>query len=177
MTINFRLDPYDFYRFNVYHSWTRPERKIFRLRTYLTPPILGLLFILYRYFTTDLVAGDKSLINLALLTGFASFIYVLVIGGATKSSIERNTLRFFSEGKNTEYVGHKNISFNEDKIIVSATNSVSEMKWIVVEKIEEDFNYFFVYISASSALIIPKEHVDNHDEFRNLIESKIITTI
>ena len=69
-----------------------------------------------------------------------------------------------------------NMTFEDDKLVISSKKNKSEISYESILKLEEDDKYFFIYTTPNQAILIKKDLFKDKsqiDEFRKFIKSKI----
>ncbi|MBK6953360.1 MAG: YcxB family protein [Crocinitomicaceae bacterium] len=86
--------------------------------------------------------------------------------------------KLLAEGDNSGYLGKHEIEFTNDEIKSTVPQSTSTINWKGITRFIETDQYYFLYNSAASALIIPKFKLQISDaekaELDKLIKSKVI---
>ena len=74
------------------------------------------------------------------------------------------TKKIIEEGDNTGILGMHKITLNDEEIIHVEPESERKIKWKGIKKLEENDTHYFLYNTAISAIIIPKQKVLNDIE-------------
>lgn len=85
-----------------------------------------------------------------------SILWVIFIPKRLKKNAEKRFLKTLNSGDNSSIIGTHKIRLNEEGIHVEKPNSSGFMKWSAFTKVDQTIDYYFLYNSAISALIIPK---------------------
>lgn len=83
------------------------------------------------------------------------------------SRIEKWVDTFLKEGKNQDLIGPRTMEFNEDGIECRSPNSDSKINIKMIEKIRQDEQYYFIYLTTISAYVIPKRIFKSEDDKKN----------
>ena len=157
----------DLLAFQEFHYANSPEVRKMVLRGQFAVAVVsaGLLLILIE-FTKSIF----PIVNLPVAIGASVFTGVLGWFNypyATKRSWHKSTKKLYSEGKNRGFVGWHDLLATEDSLISSGDMGETKLSWQVVERVESTPEFVFLYVSAMSAIIIPRARVTegNVDEF------------
>lgn len=77
------------------------------------------------------------------------------------------------EGDNSSMFGNHEVVFETDMLKIKNPGGKQEVKWSVINKVEENENYIFIFQTAVSFYIIPKREMVNKNEIIELIKSKL----
>lgn len=171
MEINYTLSQDDYINFNIYHGKnSKSIKRNLNLQRFATP----LLFFVFAF-----IANLKSDIPLWYWLVIFSVIYVIWTIFYPKYyfyTVKKGVSKMINEGKNEDLIGNKTLKLRDDHILSISDNSESKVKWNTVERYVETDRYIFIYISAVSAYIIPKEDFDSEekkDKFITILNKKI----
>lgn len=173
MTIKFKQEIEDLYSFNLYNSWFAPERKNYRLKSYLLLPTLAIAFVIYK---TSQVNPE---IRLAYGTnlGFGILVVILIYAFSLNSlvvrKVRKNVDKLLKTSKNEELLGAKELVLTEDGISEKGVHSTGELTWKSIEKFRFNESHYFLYLNSMMAFVIPKSAVEQQSEFESMVASKI----
>jgi hypothetical protein len=127
---------------------------------------LGLFFTL---------TGEKDLMSI-VLNLFPIVLFILIYWLLTKMNLSFFTKKIMSGSDNSSMYGNRTMIFTEDGIEVKTAESNSSLKWSMVKRLGETSDYFFLYISAVSAYIVPKKKIATTEieNLKILFEKKIL---
>jgi hypothetical protein len=107
----------------------------------------------------------------------ASVLWVLFYPKRYKNSALKRAKKLLSEGDNSGYLGQHEIELTDESIKTTVPQSSSAIDWNGIKKYLETDQYYFLYNTAASALIIPKFKLKISDtektELDKLIKSKV----
>ena len=63
--------------------------------------------------------------------------------------------------------------FSEEGIVDSTTTSETKVTWSGIKNIKEDTHNIYLYNSSVSAYILPKRELNNVDEMKTYLKSKL----
>lgn len=155
----------DLLAFNAYHMRTSPviQRQLLVGRCMLTglALLLGIGIIFAGSGTVDV--SDLIFILLICVISFA--IYPYLIRRSSMKTIEKLAL----EGKNKGMLGDQKLELASEALVVTTQSSTSTMNWSAVERIATTDDHAFLYVSAISALMVPRNAFDSQSEFQAFV--------
>ncbi|MGM7637492.1 YcxB family protein [Bacillus sp. Hm123] len=77
------------------------------------------------------------------------------------------------EGTNEGLLGEHHMILSEEGIIDSTSNGETKVTWSGIKTISEDKHNIYLYNSSVSAYILPKREVDDVEEIKNYLKSKV----
>lgn len=84
---------------------------------------------------------------------------MLLLPALFQKSIRKRNAKTFVKN-NPQYVGSREIDFDDEKLIIKQEKSSSEYEFSAFIKLEETSDYLFAYFSKQNALILPKRISD-----------------
>lgn len=156
MKLDFQLTESDLHEFYKFNEWYSPDKKRFRLkrRLYLGTLMSSLPFI--SFIMSAEPFSSPMILNLLFL---GLVLFNLGFFGAKQVAllnVERWVNDFLKKGKNQDLIGRRTMEFKDHEIESHTTNSDDRINTEMIEKIREDENYYFIYLTTISAHIIPK---------------------
>lgn len=173
MIIKFKQDIEDLYSFNYYHSWSSPERKNYRLKSYLLWPSIGIAFVIYKTLGVQPDIRLAYATNLGIGIGAVILIYWFALKPLVARKIQKNADRLLKGSKNEELLGDKEFELNGDRIIEKGIHSKGELTWNSIEKFRSTESHYFLYLNGLMAFVIPRSAVEQKEEFESLVTSKV----
>jgi len=168
MEIKYNLTEEDYIHFNMYHiKNSKSAIRSLNAQRYLTP----VFFILLSYILS--LAGDTPFLELFIAFFITSILWILFYPKYFYSSVTRRIKKMFREGKNGGLLGEHVLSMTNEGLIESTSNGQTKVNWSGIISLKEDNQYFYLYNSSVSALILPKREVANVEEASNFINSKV----
>lgn len=139
-----KKDLHAFIRYNLFHN------------TVIYFLIFSFSFLGFNLLKRQYPAIDKdwfiSLINIGCLFIILFFCYYLI------------TVLFSATTKNKKFLENKTYIFTADKLIIQIHETTYPIKWKQFIKINQNKNYYFLYITDNQAIIIPKRILNNKDK-------------
>jgi hypothetical protein len=150
-TIDYLVCADDIAHFNHYHLQRSPRMKRHRVVTAISIMLMwaSVAFLLFPWL-------HIGALGLGMLV---AGIYVAATSRSGPSRHQTEAIRrLFDEGKNRALFGHHRMLLHDDRIEVSTEYSRGEVRWEGVERVEQDEQYVYIYVSALNAYVIPKKY-------------------
>ena len=128
-------------------------------------PIIALLFFPWSSFT-QINIGMIIVLILWILLFYTLYLFFSLLLMLVSSVFK----------KDKSFLTNHKITLNDDNLIEETKYGTSIYKWEAIHRMKENKNYLFIYVSPSSAHIIPKKTFsssDNYKLFFNFIKNKI----
>jgi hypothetical protein len=149
MEIEFTLTPDDAAAFQRYHFKTsHTSRRYYLIRFIYGTLASVLLFVVF--------SGWKNVWGILGVLVFW-LVYLLMIPLSTRLNINAFVKRLKKEGKNTALWGRHRITINEQELLASSEVEESHLRWAGIERVTENDDYIFIYVTTVSAHVIPKK--------------------
>lgn len=131
-------------------------------------------FNLSVFITKDLISG-KDVNPITVITFLIiSFLWMILFPKRMSRTIEKRLNHQINEGDNSGLLGKHSITFSEDKIIAILPESEYQLNWNGIKKVVKTSDYYFLYNSAISAIIIPKLQIElSLAELDSILEKKL----
>ncbi len=152
MQVTYGITLEDLVALSLYHFKTsRSGRRTVRMWQVLAPG-LGVLFIVL----PTCWRGSVAMVIGLVLWVIYSIAWVLLIPAFFRVFLKRNVTKAYKEGQNRSMIGRHTMTLGPDGVVDTTEFGEERHVWSVVEKIAEDENYVFIYLSATSAHVVPK---------------------
>ena len=152
MEITYAVEEDDWLAFLKHHASTSPTvRRSIRLNQ-----VLGTLCLLVLF---GLIALVEKSVAFAVLTMPFAILYFFFIPSHIRHKMFKQAKALISEGSNRTVLGEKHMSVTEDGIFVRSADSESKIGWSSIGRVESTGSHTFVFVSAVSALVIPRDRV------------------
>lgn len=122
-------------------------------------PISWFLFLLFLYFYYGLFKVSVLIIFLII-----SILWIIIYPKRFYKVCLKKTKKILQEGNNSALLGEHNIEFFDDYFFIKQPGAESKIEWSMINKIEENEKYIFIYVSSLSAAVIPKFKIKNNNK-------------
>ncbi len=148
MEAEYTLTLDDYIAFQRYMMRTSPAlRRSIRIG-YVAVVVIVLVFF---YATEGWSSWPNALFSLAFLVACLALYAWLV-----RSSAERTGRRLMKEGKNKGTFGQHTLKLSQDGVVETTEVGETRASWAGIERVAENETYIFIYLSSTSAHVIPK---------------------
>lgn len=167
MEIEFDFDVNDWEAFQKHHLQNSKQfNRTKIILTFIFPALVCA--ILYHNFLED----DLNLTSVFIFSTAAVLWIIFFPKRLIKRSL-RNSKRMIEREDNSGILGNHKIIITNEGIEHIISGAEAKMKWSSFNNIEESVNHYFLYSSSVSALVIPKDKIDDIDEFDKMLRSNI----
>jgi YcxB-like protein len=144
--------------------------KQFKRTKFIFTLIAPVVFIIFIFFDIIELKFDWS--SLIYYSFFALLWILIAPKYLTKRTIARSK-KMIEEGDNSGVLGKRILTLSDDNIMCVTPDSKMETKWSGIKKLEETDDYYFLYVTTISAVIIPKKKIQPQlIEVDGIIKSK-----
>ena len=157
----------DLIRFSEFHSAHSPFVRRRRALYIFVPSAILFFIALSSYF----YAGD--------IIGFISFgsiglIWIPWASWGVRRRLRRVVRKLYREGSNKALNGRHRLRLSDDGIHSSCPTDDSTIRWTGISKIEFTPDYLYIYMTAVSAVIVPRARVTLGDfnQFQDELRSR-----
>lgn len=169
MEIEYKFDINDWMEFQK--NYMKNSKQFKRSKLFITlsvPFTFGILTLL------DLLKGKFNLVLFVLLA-LISFFWILLYPKRVDKNTFNKAKKVIEDGDNSGIIGQHKLIINDEGILQIKPDSEQKIKWRGIKKVEDLENYYFLYTSSISAIIIPKNKISNSiEELDKLIKKNII---
>lgn len=171
MHIKYKLTEEDYFNFNMFHvKSSKLAVSKFKRQRFLVP----LLLLIVSFVFAD--AFEISTTGMLITFLVIGILWVIFYPKVYFRYITQNTKKMVSGGRVGHLLGEHNMMLNKEGIVDSAPKGETKVKWSSIINFKEDNNYFYIYLSKVSAIIIPKRELKNVEEIGTYIKSKVKIT-
>lgn len=158
-------DMLEFNQFHLNHSSTAQQQ--IRLSTIIVAVFssLGSLGVIYA------IDADKSLPFYAYIISIAGGIIAFFIYPPFhRWYVKNQAIKFLGEGNNRALLGQQRIAISPEGLLCESNMGQSKVNWLAIQNVEQNEKYFFIYIAATNAIVIPKSAFLNNEEQSRFLE-------
>lgn len=157
MQIEFEFEMNDWMAFQKHYLVNSKVYKQSKLIVTLLMPATFLVLILINLEKK----GTNELIILSVMGSIFSLIWILFYPKFQLKKTLQKMQKMIDEGNNKAILGKHGIELNDEGIIHTEPHAVNKINWNGIVKIDETLDYYFLYNTAISAIIIPKLKVQD----------------
>ena len=164
-SLDYSVTVEDIVAFNSFHADHLPDGS----RKHRTSPLV-LCFVAFLFqFPVIFVFQDPSQwMSLMLpIIGMGIFSYCF-FGNQIRDSFVRYCLR---RGGGKQYLGRHLLRFTPESLTDQSKFVTSTWHWDVIDRIEQTENHVFLYVTARSAVIVPKTAFDDSMTFQEFVDA------
>jgi hypothetical protein len=171
MQVQYEMTPEDFVAFNAYHQKNSPElRRRLNISRIAIPLVMLLAFLAMPLIKLD--QGESYVEKLLELKWFflapvILYFYTPFAWRRRNAKLIRNMLR---EGSTKALLGDCTITISDDGIASVRKSSSSSVGWDVVDRIVENDQYGFIYLSSLSAVLIPRRAFQRDEDYESFMQ-------
>ena len=154
MEISYELTFYDYWNFNkfsIFHS----------------PKIRNINFVLFLVFTVIIIQRIMKNPSDTLGANLFSFLFQIIVFALLYYFILWSQALYVS--KKSNILGDQTVTISEDGIIENTSFSKSFFKWHGIKYIKFNKLYFFIFLTDSTGIIIPKRAFTSDVESDNFL--------
>ncbi len=172
VSLKYAITKEDYVNYYTYVMWDAPENKRKRAWYYLRQIIPLALFIMAFYYTGIFERSSKFIL---LIMGFLLLTSILSLFGVRTNAI-RQAEKVAGDPDNSSVFLDVNVIISEAGISVKDELKETKYQWASFIKKQESKQYYFLFISAIQAVIIPKRAFTTADEmlqFEKLLSQQL----
>jgi hypothetical protein len=168
MEIKYHLTEADYIQFNMFHiKNSEAIMGALKKQRFYTP----IFYIAFAFIFSKILA-------IPFLFAFVPFfvlslLWVLFYEKYFFWRVIRQTKKMIKEGKNTSILGEHQMLLTEEGIVDKTSSGETKVIWSGINELKENENYFYLYNSALSAYILPKQQIQNLDEISSYLKTKL----
>jgi len=154
MRIVFDFTIEDWMAFQSHFVEKAKNYKLTRMVTALMVPLVFTCLIVY-----DVLLDNIKIVSYLIYMIF-SIIWIIYTLKTYKRSYLKKVRKILLNGDNSGILGSHEVIFNDDGVTHIQPQSEEKVLWAGIKKVEENDDYFFLFVTAISALIIPKKKIE-----------------
>ncbi|MEO9532137.1 MAG: YcxB family protein [Crocinitomicaceae bacterium] len=165
--ITFEFTREDWIAFNIHHIYSSPQHQRIRKKAIRSFPVMAIFVVLFYGITND------EWVIPPIVCGIAVAFWFWWYPGYRDRKIMKGVERFIDNEKNKSFLGKHEVELSNKGVKLTTENSEEMIQWSGIDRMEITDEYYFIYNSALTAVIIPNIAVDNQDEFERFVEKYI----
>ena len=156
MKINYNFELNDWMAFQEFHLSESKQFKKTKLITTLTVPIVYGLFIL-----NDAMKGELDIIPTSIFT-VISILWMIYYPKRLTIRTLKKVKKILEDPANSKIFGIHTIELSEQGLKITKPESENFINWSGLIRIAETKNYYFIYNTTISAIVIPKVKIEEN---------------
>lgn len=165
--INFDFKRDDWIAFNLYHITHSEVHQRNRKRAIRAIPLMLIGLVLVQG-----ILQDEWIVP-AIVAIVAGGFWLWWYPSYRDKRVYQGIVSYVDQPSNQDYFGRHQVQLSEDSISLETSNTEKKINWIDVLKAEFNDDYYFVYDTPQTAIIIPRESIKDEPEFLSFLESKL----
>ncbi|TRX66162.1 YcxB family protein [Carboxylicivirga sp. M1479] len=155
MEIEFKFEMMDWMALQKsYLQHSKQFRRSKLMMTALMPVVFTFLL------TLDILKGEYNLLSIGILA-FIAILWILFFPKYLIKSTLKRSRKLIEEGDNSAILGMHKLKFDTRGLVHTQPESEQQINWKGIIKLEESANHYFLYNTAVSAIIIPKQKISS----------------
>ncbi len=155
MKINFNFELNDWMAFQEFHLSESKQFKKTKLISTLTVPIVYGLFIL-----NDAIKGELDIIPTSIFT-VISILWMIYYPKRLTIRTLKKVKKILEDPVNSKIIGEHTIELSGQGLKITKPESENFINWNGLIRIAETKNYYFIYNTSISAIVIPKLKIES----------------
>ena len=155
MKINFNFELNDWMAFQEFHLSESKQFKKTKLISTLTVPIVYGLFIL-----NDAIKGELDIIPTSIFT-VISILWMIYYPKRLTIRTLKKVKKILEDPLNSKIIGEHTIELSGQGLKITKPESENFINWNGLIRIAETKNYYFIYNTSISAIVIPKLKIES----------------
>lgn len=154
------------------HDHTLRESKQFKKSKLIVVSMMPLMMA--SIITIDFLRGKVNTVLVVIFT-ILSILWVIFYPKRMHKRAIKKTREILENGDNSGVLGKNKLTLNENGIIHSLPDSEQIIKWSGIKRLVDTETHYFLFDSAVSAIIIPKQKIENDlEQLDQLLKSKLL---
>lgn len=167
MKIEFEFDIDDWMEFQKHYlNNSKQFKRVKIIFTALLPCVLACFII------SSIIEGQFNVITL-IVYFIVSILWIIIFPKRMSKRQLKSVKKIITDGDNLGLLGMHEYIFNEDHIFIKKLESEQKMYWSGIKKVKENDSYYFLYDSALSAIVLPKQKIKNVEELDMILKKHL----
>ncbi len=160
ISLHYTVTKEDYGSFYTFVMWGASDRKKQRIKNILKQTGFVLVFLLVYYFAGGFTYINNTTIIIILLMFATSFIPLF----GSKANIDKQIEEITEDIDNNSLFEETFLSASDTGLNIKTTAVDVKYEWIAIIKKNESPDYYFLFVNAMQAIIIPKRAFKNNEE-------------
>jgi hypothetical protein len=165
MDIEYENSMDDILALNLYHHQQLPAARRTRMLLQYGPPVILVIIFLVQVSIT----GGSLVSSLPWL--FFAGIWVIFVPYSLRRAMKKRVTRMVLENQGGGITGRHKLSLKSDAVTDQTGSGKTKTRWADVPKLVVTGSYLYIYISDTSAHIIPKRAFESEAEFKEFVDT------
>ena len=157
ITLNYALTKEDYVNYYTYVTWDAPENRKKRM-IYYGKQIVPILLFLSAFYYTGLF--QRNSLFIMVIAGFLLLTTLLSLMSVRSNSV-RVAEKVADDPSNSSIFLETELTFSETGITIKDEMKETRYQWKAFVKKQESNLYYFLFLNAIQAVIIPKKQLPN----------------
>jgi hypothetical protein len=167
INITFEFKKEDWMAFNLHHIYSSAQHQKIRKKAIRSFPVMAIFVVLFY----GIMNGDWLIPPIICGVGVAFWFWWYP--GFRDRKIVKGVAKFIEGGENKGFLGQHKVEISPKGVKLTTETTEEMIQWKGIDRMEIIDNYFFIYNSALTAVIIPAAAVEDPDGFEKYIEEFI----
>lgn len=168
MEVSYNLTEEDYIHFNMFHiKNSKSTIQTLKIQRFSVP----IIYIIISFVFSKILEIPFLYMLIPFL--ILSLIWVVFYEKYFNKSIIRRLKKMMNEGENDGLIGEHHLVITEEGIVDTTSTGETRVNWSGIKYLKEDNEYFYIYNSSVSAYILPKRDLENVDQIRDYLTSRI----
>lgn len=168
MQIQYNFELNDWMAFQEFHLSESKQFKKSKLITTITVPVVYGIFIL-----SDAMKGELDLIPTAIFT-VISLLWMIYYPKRLTVRTLKKVKKELEKPENSKILGIHTIEVLENGLKITKPESENFINWSGLVRLAETANYYFIYNTTLSAIVIPKNKIQHEiTEFDSILKKHL----
>lgn len=164
--LKYKITPEEYEDYTVFTAWEAPwqkkaKRKFILNNIFFSALVMAASFIVFRQISPTL--KNNNLIHFIVFP-FLLFIVVIINYSQVPYRLKSKARKFIKEDDNKHLLEELELELTDKEIIVSNKELRSYQSWTSITKYAVSKKYFFLYVNAENAHLIPKRLLSTQQE-------------
>lgn len=172
MTIEYQLTQDDLETFNLYHNRHSPFARQQFWKSLLVPVSVWLTLWIILWYLGNRGRNEPVQTAIALSPLLYMLpVYILIYPWLYRRAVRKGVAGMLKEGKNRDMYAKQHLTVTPEAIHSSNEFGQSTTYWRAVERLVEDEDHIYIYLSTYIALIIPRRAFREEGEFERFSQA------
>jgi YcxB-like protein len=169
LTAHFELTEEDYIAFNLYHHAHSAALRRRRFRAWLALFSAWIVASVLSWYVLAVVLEVENWWILVVPVFVLPLIFLIAYPSAYRRSVCSIVRSMIREGSNRGFLAPRTVTITSDRLKESSDFKDTSLAWRAVERVAHTSDHIFIYISAMSAIIVPRRAFASSSEFDDFL--------